>query len=97
MRVAVAYFHDDAFVQMRLTGYTSPEDVYYALDTLSSVGGKTNTAKGLEVARNQIFNNRGEEYFAEVLLVLELFVADVKFPLPWKARVSTLFLRQWWS
>ena len=58
--MAVAYFHDEAHIQMPLTRFTSPEDVYYALETMNPPGGKTNTAKGLKLARNEIFNTRGK-------------------------------------
>ncbi len=62
VRVAVSYFHDNATTQLPLFGYTTDEDVYYALDTLDVKfrGGKTNAAKALYHMRNGVFNSQSE-------------------------------------
>ncbi len=61
IRVSVAVFNGHGIVELPLRRTTTMEDVFFTLDNLNSKyrGGKTNTANGLAIIRNEIFNSRG--------------------------------------
>jgi collagen type VI alpha len=55
IRVSIAYFSDDPVLQLPFSSVSATEDVLYAVDRMTFVGGKTNMAKALELIRNQVF------------------------------------------
>ena len=61
IHVSLISFNEEAEVRLPFSTRSEAEDVLYALDKLGEayVGGKTNTAKGLSLARNVLFTSNG--------------------------------------
>ena len=57
-RVAAAYFSNESYTAFTLDQYNTRQDVQEAIRYIPYIGGKTNIASGLRVARTEILQAR---------------------------------------
>lgn len=70
-RVGLIYWSDSAFVAFNLSDYTTRQDVIQAITYAPYLGGKTNTAAGLQLLRQEAFQeSAGDRSYAKNIAIL---------------------------
>ena len=69
-QIGLVEFSNNAYTIFKLDDYSNTADVSRALNRMSYIGGRTNLAEGLDLARTDLFNNVGNRPEAKDIAIV---------------------------